>query len=178
LGGEKTLDISTNYIDIIRDQTKRALWSINNIINCIPDSYWDKLYSEMPLWKHVYHTLHSLDMWYINPKRYEEPKFHVKNLNNLDEVTYKLLPRRELKEYYKSIEKKIDIYFSYLTEDMLLEKPEDCEYTRFTLILAQHRHLHTHMGMLMGFIIAGEGLWPKVIGLEDDFPEGEYNKYF
>lgn len=64
-----------------------------------------------------------------------------------------------------------------LTDGELLEKPENCEYCRFTLILAQFRHLHSRMGMLMGFVIDDAGLWPAVLGLERPFPTGEYHKY-
>lgn len=167
-----------SYSEIIKDQTKRALWSINNVIDCVPEEYWNKLYCEMPLWKHIYHTLHSLDMWYINPRKYSEPSFHIEDLNNLDIKTEKELSRVELKEYFHSIEKKINQYIDNLTDDILLDKPENCKWTRFTLILAQHRHLHSHMGMLMGFIIAETGLWPRVIGLENDIPTGEYSLYF
>ena len=45
------------------------------------------------------------------------------------------------------------------------------------LILAQFRHLHTHMGMIMGFIIDDENLWSSVLGLEMPFPEEGYSKY-
>lgn len=65
-----------------------------------------------------------------------------------------------------------------MTDEQLLEFPPDCEYSRFTLILAQFRHLHTHMGMLMGFVIDDTGLWPRALGLEKPFPEGDYEKYF
>lgn len=53
---------------IIAEQTKRALWEIKNVIDCVPDSLWNKEYCDMPLWKHIYHTLHSLDLWFINPR--------------------------------------------------------------------------------------------------------------
>ena len=167
-----------NNVEIIKDQTKRALWSINNVIDCVPDEYWNKAYCEMPLWKHIYHTLHSLDMWFINPRKYSEPIFHMKDLNNLDVVTDKILSRSELKHYFQDIDNKINRYLERLTEEMLLAKPDNCEWTRFALILGQHRHLHSHMGMLMGFIIAETGLWPRVIGLEGDIPTGEYSLYF
>ena len=42
-------------------------------------------------------------------------------------------------------------YVSELDDEKLSEYPAGCEYSRFTLILAQFRHLHTHMGMIMGF---------------------------
>lgn len=56
-------------------------------------------------------------------------------------------------------------YVGNLQDKDLLEMPPECEYTKFTLIMAQNRHLHTHMGMIMGFIVAETGLWPPVIGL-------------
>ncbi|MBU3073131.1 hypothetical protein [Clostridium estertheticum] len=167
-----------SYIEIIKDQTKRALWSLSNVIECVPIEYWNENYCEMPLWKHIYHTLHSLDMWYINPRKYSHPLFHIENLNNLDIKTDKILSKEELKHYYLIIEEKINKYNNSLTNDILLAKPENSEWTRFTLILAQHRHLHSHMGMIMGFIIAETGLWPKVVGLEDDIPTGDYSLYF
>lgn len=62
--------------DIIKDQTIRALWEVKNVIDCVSDELWDKAYCQMPLWKHIYHTLHSLDLWFINPRdaHYKEPQ--------------------------------------------------------------------------------------------------------
>lgn len=165
--------------EIITEQTKRALWEVKNVIDCIPDELWDKEYCQMPCYKHIYHMLHSLDLWYINPrdKDFTEPDIHEKDLNNLDAVSEKTLSREEIDHYFLAIQEKIQDYLSHLTDSELLSYPSDCEYTRFTLILAQFRHLHSHMGMLMGFIIDDTGLWPRVLGLENPFPEGEYTKY-
>ena len=71
-----------NLTDIITDQTERALWEVKNVIDCVPDEYWDKEYCGMPVWKHIYHMLHSLDLWFINPrdKDFKEPSIHVENL--------------------------------------------------------------------------------------------------
>lgn len=169
-----------NLVGIIADQTDRALWEVKNVIDCIPDENWDKKYCGMPLWKHVYHVLHSLDLWFINPrdKEFKEPAFHVKDLNNLDVVSNTQLTRKEITEYYAQIKKKITRYIKELHDDDLLEQPPQCEYTRFTLILAQFRHLHSHMGMIMGIIIDDTGLWPRVLGLEHPIPDGEYDRYF
>lgn len=168
-----------NLIKIIEEQTNRALWEVRNIIDCVPDNLWNKEYCKMPCWKHIYHMLHSLDLWYLNPrdKNFQEPPIHEKDLNNLDIVSSKVLSRKEINSYLICIEKKIQIYVSSLTDKQLLEYPTDCDYCKFTLILAQFRHLHTHMGMIMGFIIDDTGLWPRVLGLENPFPEGNYNKY-
>lgn len=164
---------------VIREQTDRALWEVKNVIDCVPDELWEKEYCGMPCWKHIYHMLHSLDLWYINPRdpNYKEPDIHEKDLNNLDVVSSKTLAREEINCYFSDIEDKIKKYNSELTDKNLLEFPSGCEWNRFTLILAQSRHLHSHMGMLMGFIIDDTGLWPRVLGLEQPFPEGDYDKF-
>lgn len=165
--------------EIINDQTDKALWELKNIIDCVPDKLWDKNYCEMPLYKHIYHTLHSLDRWFINPKIYTEPDIHINNLNNLDIETNKYICRNEINEYYDLIKKKIYDYLSNLNDVDLLTMPDNCEYTKFKLILAQFRHLHTHMGMIMGFIIDDTGMWPTVLGLENNIPEdNNYNKFY
>lgn len=164
---------------VIKEQTDRALWEAKNVIDCVPDDLWNKNYCDMPCWKHIYHMLHSLDLWYINPRdrKFVEPSIHEKDLNNLDVFSEKELSREEINGYFSDIEKKIKTYIAGLNDKMLLEYPSDCEYCRFTLILAQFRHLHSHMGMIMGFIIDDKGLWPRVLGLEMPFPEEGYDKY-
>lgn len=166
--------------DIIADQTERALWEVKNVMDCIPDDLWNREYCQMPLWKHVYHMLHSLDLWLINPRdsNFKEPAIHEKDLNNLDVTTMKQLNRSDINTYYFQIHNKIKQYLNSLRDEFLLEMPEGCEYTKFTLIMAQHRHLHTHMGMIMGFIVAETGLWPRVAGLEGEIPRGSFNKHF
>lgn len=169
----------STYTEIIRDQTDKAVWEVQNVIDCIPDELWNKLYCEMPLWKHVYHMLHSLDLWYINPNdpNYSEPNFHIKNLNNLDVVTEGVLTREQINNYFISIKSKLHDYLCNLDDTQLLEYPDSCEYTKFTLIIAQFRHLHSHMGMIMGFIIEATGQWPTVLGLKSPIPNGKYNKF-
>lgn len=170
-----------SYVSIISDQTERALWEVQNGMDCVPNGLWNKNYCDMPLWKHIYHMLHSLDLWFINPRDsdFREPPFHEKDLNNLDVVSEKALTREQMNTYLQQIRKKIGAYLANLKEEDLLQKPVNCEYTRFTLILAQFRHLHTHMGILMGFIIVETGLWPRVVGLEGTIPQSAgYEKFF
>lgn len=169
-----------SLVEIIKDQTNRALWEVKNVIDSVTDGLWNKDYCSMPCWKHIYHMLHSLDLWFINPrdKFFVEPDIHEKDLNNLDVVSEKNLSKAEIDLYYYDIEKKVKDYIEQLSDEQLLDYPLDCEYNKFTLILAQYRHLHSHMGIIMGFIIADTGLWPKVLGLETPFPTGYYSKYF
>lgn len=148
------------------------------MLEAVPGELWEKPYCGMPLWKHAYHMLHSLDRWMINPAAYTEPPFHTPGLNDLDEQTGELLTKEDLILYFQSVREKLTAYLERLTDDWLLEQPENCVWSRFTLILAQYRHLHTHLGMLMGFIVAHNGLWPRVAGLEDAFPPQNPTPYF
>lgn len=164
-----------SIIAIIQEQVIRSLWEINNVITCIDDDLWNKEYAHMPLYKHVYHTLHSLDLWLINPRdsSYQEPSIHTEHLNNLDVVTSQSLSKEDIHHYFLDIEKKIQDYLMNLKADDLLCYPENCEYTRLTLIIGQLKHLHTHMGMLMGFMIQDQDIWPVTLGLEKDMPDGK-----
>jgi hypothetical protein len=168
----------SSYTEIIRDEANRALWEVNNVIHCVPDELWDKCYCDMPMWKHIYHMLHSLDQWYINPQVYTEPPFHTEDLNNLDMQSDTRFSREDIGRYFDRVQEKITGYDDSLTDDLLLQKPENCEWTRFTLILAQHRHLHSHMGMLMGFIIEDTGMWPKTLGLTRTIEDSRLGSYF
>lgn len=129
--------IQDSLVCIIREQTQRALWEVKNVIDCIPDELWEKQYCSMPIWKHVYHMLHSLDLWYINPgdEEYCEPNIHEKDLNNLDVVTEKRLTRGEINSFYVQIKNKIEHYLRDLNDAVLLTYPKNCEYTKFTLII-------------------------------------------
>lgn len=58
----------TSYHVVIGEMTVRALWEMQNVMDCIPDELWDHCYGGAPLWQHLYHTLHHLDQWFINPR--------------------------------------------------------------------------------------------------------------
>ncbi len=167
------------YLDIILDQTKRALWEAENVIKCASLTCLNDQFCEMPVYKHIYHMVHSLDKWMINPDDpgFKEPDIHSKDLNNLDVKTEKKLTGDELLSYFQKTKEKILAFLTSLSEDELLSYPKGCAYARFTLILAQHRHLHTHMGMIMGFIVAKSGKWPTVLGLTRPIPDGDFERF-
>lgn len=128
----------------------------------------------MPIWKHCYHTLHSLDQWYINPYDYTEPPFHEDKLNSLDylDENGKVLTREELTEYFKTIQTKIINYLDNLRDEDLYEIPKDCKYNRLEHVLGQFRHFHCHMGNINAAAMVTRNQWPRVVGtyaLDDDF---------
>ncbi|MBE6754164.1 MAG: DinB family protein [Ruminococcaceae bacterium] len=173
-----------NCKEIIIDAAERMLWELGNVIDCcydskMPEGFWDKPFCGMPVWRHVYHTLHSLDRWLINPAVYEPAMpFAGEVPSDLDTPLEVRMSPEQLVEYKEAVYTKVREYVMGIDESGLLEKPVGCKHTRFTLILGQMRHLHTHMGMLMGFVIGESGLWPAVLGTTREIPVGKYNKFW
>lgn len=125
----------------------------------------DFVLCDMPIWKHVYHMLHSCDQWYINPTIYTEPKFHVANLNSLDLKSDKTLSRDELLQYLDSVKTKIMDYLDTLTDEMLYDIPSGCSANRLRLILSQFRHFYAHLGNINATTIIETNQWPRVVGI-------------
>jgi hypothetical protein len=157
------------YLNIIKEQTFRALINLENVLECVSnEKCWFFEFDDNPVWKHVYHTLHSLDQWFINPEMYTEPYFHEPNLNNLfaEYSINKILSYEEMKCYLYAIKIKINEYLENLSDKDLLQKPEKCSFDRLSLIIGQHRHLHCHIGTLIAIsAMKGEG-WPEIVGME------------
>ena len=87
------------------------------------------------------------------------------------------LDRRAVDDYFYTIKSKLSIYLTSLHDEDLLQRPDNCEWTRFTLILSQYRHLYRHMGMMMGFIEAETGLCPRTLEVGEDPPAAPYDPY-
>lgn len=158
-------------IELISQQTKILLYNADTTLITADLDY---VLCDMPIWKHLYHAFHSLDQWFINPDRYEQPPFHEPNLNSLDIESTKTLTREELVSYFDSVKLKITKYLDSLTDEMLYEKPEGCQYTRLALILGQYRHLYAHIGNINCTTIIQTGKWPRVVGMDGDFTKGLY----
>lgn len=169
----------SSYHAIITEMTVRALWETQNVLDCVPDELWEKPYAGSPLWQHIYHMLHSLDQWFINPRAtdFVEPPIHFPDLQDLQIYPQTALDRKQMNEYFYTIKAKLSLYLPTLHDEDLLQRPEKCEFTRFTLILSQYQHLHRHMGVLIGIIIAETGLYPRVLETGEEIPRGPYDPY-
>lgn len=167
--------------DDIRYLTNRALWETENLIKCIPDELWEKRYDGLPMWKYVYHTLYSLDRWFINPDdpTYKDPEFHTETLANLNVIPKdERISKNQIENYFYSIKTKIQNYIKNLSDNDLTENPENCDMSRFRLILGQHRHWHRHMGLIYGFIVEDTGKWPYVLNMNGAYPDSEMPNYY
>ena len=125
----------------------------------------DYVLCDIPIWKHCYHMLHSLDQWYINPKEYEHPSFHTENLNSLDIASEETLSKEQLQEYLQSIKAKITDYLNSLDDEMLYEIPTGCKQNRLGLIMSQFRHFYAHLGNINATTIVETNQWPRVVGI-------------
>jgi hypothetical protein len=163
--------LGRELVEVITEQTTILLHNINTTIQTCD---LNLVLCEMPIWKHVYHALHSLDKWFINPDCYEEPFFHEPNLNSLEIKSFNTLSKNELIEYYDSIKIKIMEYLNTITDESLSEKPDGCTYTRLALILGQYRHLCCHMANINCTTIIQTGKWPRIVGLDGDLTKELY----
>ena len=167
--------------DDIRYLTNRDLWETENLMKCIPDELWTKRYDGIPMWKYLYHMLYSMDRWYINPydPAYQNPEFHTETLADLNVIPKdECLEREQLEEYFFKIRSKIQEYIEQLKDEDLSNPPQDCDMSRFLLILGQFRHWHRHMGVIYGFIIEDAGKWPYVLNMLGKYPNEPMPNFF
>ena len=115
-------------------------------------------------WRYVYHAIHSADKWFFNPFVFEEPPFHRDGMDNPDNSCDIVLTDVELLEYLEKVRNKTLDYIDSLTDEMLLECPESCSFSRFELALMQFRHISLHIGMLNGLTIERTGRFPLTVG--------------
>lgn len=175
------MEASMTLCDDVRYLTHRALWETENLIQCIPGELWEKRYDGIPMWKYLYHTLYSMDRWYINPcdPAYRNPSFHTETLADLNVVPQEeSVNREQIEGYFYGIKKKIEDYISSLTDEELAGLPEGCELSRFRLILGQFRHWHRHMGIIYGFLVEDTGKWPYVLNMNGRYPESPMPNYY
>ena len=163
--------MNRQLVEIIKEQTDIFLYNIGTTIETCD---LDFVLKDIPNWKQLYHALHSLDRWFIDPERYDEPYFHKADMNSMHTNSEKALTKQELSTYFETIKTKIYLYLSTLSDEMLSEKPDNCKYTRLALILGQYRHLYSHIGIINCTTIANTGRWPRVVGLDGDFSKGLY----
>lgn len=124
----------------------------------------------------IFHYLHSMDKFYINPSDYEyegEKLFGLpENLSIISEsrngfVKDKttVISREKLLKYLDFIQEKITKFFETLIFEKLLEKPNGSDYTHLELILGQFRHVMWHTGLSSGITFESMKVWNKYTGL-------------
>ena len=169
----------TSYHVVITEMTVRALWETQNVLDCIPDALWDIRFGGRPSGSIFTICCMSWISGSLTPMTliFVEPPVHHPHLQNLSIYPAAHLDRRQIDDYFYTIKAKLSLYLTSLHDEDLLQRPENCTWTRFTLILAQFRHWHLHLGMLMGFVQADTGLCPRTLPPNTDIPTGPYDPY-
>lgn len=162
--------MSRKLMEAVEQQTDILFQNVQFVLDDLDDAQLKVMISDMPLWKHVYHVLHSLDQWIINPFKYEDPSFHEPDMNSLYHLGERTLSKKELSVYFEGIKAKTNDYLSGLSDEMLEQKPQDCPFTKLTLILGQYRHTMLHLGIIHYCIRNETGKWPKYIGTSSYVP--------
>ena len=146
---------------IIDAQTQVLFVNLEDTLGAITEGQlYDASICDWPLGEQVYHLLHSLDQWFINPYDYEEPPAAKRK------AEAGKLSRDELFTFYRYIKAKIAIYLKKLDDEMLAEKPPGCPHTRLALVLGQHRHFMYHIGLIHGCLrVHSGGQNPPYTGL-------------
>ncbi len=156
-------------VEELAEQTEVVLRNVGTCLRtCLPE----QTLCDQPIWKHVYHMLHSLDQWFINPSDYQQPPFHQPGLNSLDEPAGDALDMALLTTYFEGIEAKIRRYLAELNDDDLAQCPPGFHRTRLSVMVGQIRHCICHVGNINAVTIAATGRWPRATGLAP-LPEGE-----
>ena len=126
--------------------------------------------------RYIFHYLHSMDRFFINPEDYVyegEKLFGIpENLSVVDsnrqgyeKDTSIVIPREKLLSYFDFVKTKIQKYLENLTVEELFQKPENCEYSRFELILGQIRHQFWHIGLSSAITFESKHIWNEFTGL-------------
>ena len=71
-----------------------------------------------------------------------------------------------MEKYAVSVAQKIRIYLAKLSDKMLSEKLDGCEFTRLDLILGQFRHVMCHAGISSAINAQNGNGWLKYFGLD------------
>jgi hypothetical protein len=153
--------MSQELVKAIKENTSYLFESANIMLQTCN---MDFILCDFPVWKHIYHQLHSCDRFFINPHDYVEPDFHVDGLNSLNEISDKVLSREDLLQYLEEVSTKIMQYIDGLTDEMLCEVPQGCRGNRLSLMLSQYRHFYAHLGNINATTIIETNNWPRVAG--------------
>ena len=113
-----------SLIASINEQASRLFVNTEHLLAYVDDGLLTAPISKWPLWRQIYHMLHSMDQWFINPFEYEDERdggFDLAALNTTTSATP--LTKSELSACYARIKNKTVRYLESLTVQKLSEHP-------------------------------------------------------
>ena len=161
-------------MDLMNPIRDRGYALIDNLGRLIQTADLEYVFFNVPIWKHIYHTLYWFDYHFATPLGFIGADFHELNLESIDAQTTKSITKEQLIKYYISISVKSKKYLNELNDQMLYEQPEGYETNRLGIILGQFRHAYCHIGNINCTTIIRTGEWPLVASHKEDFEKGLY----
>ena len=141
---------------IIAEQTEILLKNINSVVQSANlEAEFDGLNAS----RFIFHTLHSLDKWFVNPAEYKYDENSsggvAENLSvisssreDFDAAPGVVIPRENLEKYAVSVAQKIRNYLANLSDKM------------------QVRHVMCHVGISSAINFQNGNGWLKYFGLD------------
>lgn len=154
----------SHLVPLIKKQTAIVLANVETTLEAVEENRMDADGSwNWPIRDQLFHLLHSMDQWFINPYDYRE-SFPAA------EGGERKLSKKELREYYAMVRGKITEFLRSLEDSALAEAPDGCPFTRIELILGQFRHAMYHVGLIHGCLRTETGHSPDFLGLSPRVP--------
>lgn len=149
----------------VRRQSEKLFRNIEFILDFSDDHLLQRPIPRWPLWRQLFHLLHSLDQWFINPYAYVEPTEDANAIKSLDiTIDTEPISLESLRDYYTSVKRKITEYLSAISSESLIENPPGSPLSRLDLILGEFRHVMYHVGMIHGCLLIEYGRIPEYVG--------------
>lgn len=151
----------------IQNQCRQIFDNLDIVLACFEEKDLAQPRGAFPNWKHLYHTIHSLDKNFIDPASFTEPEFHSPNLDVIYLPSNNALSKKEIDDYYLAVKARVHTYLAHLTPETLEERLtfRGLSLTRLELILAQLRHVFYHVGYLHCCLKMERGQTPEYVGL-------------
>ncbi len=147
---------------------------LKSAVTICPDELWKADNNGLPVWNHVIHALIGSDFWlrldymedcslcYALPDnvRGKMPDKVLNKLLNDEWCTENdgFMTKEQVLDCFKAFDEKKDKFFDSLNDEMLCRKiRNDMEFTYFSVICAQIRHIMCHEGMCENAILAFGG---------------------
>lgn len=166
--------MSKSFVPFLQQQSEILLL---NVQDQIKDADLEVVLDGVNNSRYLFHMLHSMEKYFFNPYEYKYEEKETlgieENYSVIDDQREGyikddelIISREKLQQYFNLVAEKIRDYLENITDEELLEKPENCPHTRFELILGQYRHIMFHLGISEALTVQSKNMWPKYTGFK------------
>lgn len=150
---------SSSLIPILRDQFLSCYQMLETLVEVCPDNIWAGVFSGVPFWYQVYHTVYFIDYWFrMNQDGAGFPSMPLDSRIPPEfesEIPASLsISRESMRAYLRLIrEKLIQIFASIKESDLTCSAfSQEPEVTLLDAICSQTRHIMYNIGYCNGIL--------------------------